>query len=58
MLDAVYMVKLAGLPFLLYNPRAKQATVAQLAEQTLRKRQVVGSNPTGGSHRDQLKEPI
>jgi hypothetical protein len=28
------------------------ATVAQLAEQTFRKRQVVGSNPTGGSDRN------
>lgn len=34
----------------LYNPAAfKVATVAQLAEQTIRNRQVVGSYPTGGS---------
>jgi hypothetical protein len=33
-----------------YNLRRQEnATIAQLVEQTLRKRQVVGSNPTGGS---------
>ena len=33
-----------------YNPAAvKPANIAQLVEQTLRKRQVVGSNPTVGS---------
>ena len=34
----------------LYNvPRVHAATVAQLAEQAFRKRQVKGSNPFGGS---------
>jgi hypothetical protein len=41
---------LASLPVILYNPRRyAQATVAQLAVQTIRNRQVMGSNPIGGS---------
>ena len=32
-----------------YNLAAGNATVAQLVEQTLRKRQVMGSTPIGGS---------
>ncbi len=43
-------LKLAGFPVILYNPRRKEdATVAQLVEQTIRNRQVMGSNPIGGS---------
>jgi hypothetical protein len=42
--------KLAGILRILYNPRrSQQATVAQLVEQTIRNRQVMGSNPIGGS---------
>ena len=41
--------KLATLWLNPYNPRAPQATVAQPVEQTIRNRQVKGSNPFGGS---------
>ena len=47
--DAVYHGKLATFPVILYNPRRWNATVAQLVEQTIRNRQVMGSNPIGGS---------
>jgi hypothetical protein len=44
------VVKLAGFPVIIYNPRRQvNATVAQLVEQTIRNRQVMGSNPIGGS---------
>ncbi len=47
--SASFAFKLAGILIILYNPRRKDATVAQLVEQTIRNRQVMGSNPIGGS---------
>ena len=58
--DDMRVQKLASLVQILYNlarskkPKRVNATVAQLAEQTIRNRQVVGSYPTGGSN---YKEP-
>ena len=49
----LFLVTSAYLAFPLYPlynvPRIHAATVAQLAEQAFRKRQVKGSNPFGGS---------
>ena len=43
--DESFLAKNGGV---IYNPPAV-ATIAQLVEQTIRNRQVMGSNPIGGS---------
>ncbi len=48
--DNMKVPKLARNIVILYNPRRyRQATVAQMAVQPIRNRQVMGSNPIGGS---------
>ena len=50
-IDAPARENLASLCVSPYNAGARKATVAQSVEQTIRNRQVKGSNPFGGFYR-------